>query len=67
MIKFKKNGKKDRFKSKYLDLNFEEMSDEEFAETYRKVYSSILLRGFGGMGLFIVCIVVLVLCGRYLW
>lgn len=63
----KKKEKKDRLKSKYIDLDFDSMSDEEFDKISSGVYSSIVLRGLGGMFIFIVCIVALVLCGRYLW
>lgn len=64
-MKVKRN--KDRFKSKYLDLDIKNMSDEEFEKISKSVYSSIAIRcGSGGI-LLILCFIALVLCGKYLW
>lgn len=63
----KKKEKVDRFRSKYADLDIEGMSDEEFAKISNDVYRAIAIRGFGGIVLFILCIIALMLGGRYLW
>lgn len=63
----KKKEKKDRFKSKYADLDIEGMPDEEFSKISNKVYMAIAVRSFGGIVLFILCIIALVLGGTYLW
>ena len=59
--------KKDRLKSKYMDLDFNSMSDKEFNKISKKVYASIAVRGVGGMLLFIACIVGMVVCSRVGW
>ena len=59
----KKNSKKDRFKSKYLDLDIENMTDEEFSKISNKVYGEIGFRCGGGTILLILCFIALVLGG----
>lgn len=67
MFKKEKKIKKDRFKSKYTELDFDNMSEEEFSEISGRVYRAIAIRGVGGMLLFIVCIFALIFCSKYLW
>lgn len=67
MLNFNKKMRKDVYISKYIDLGIENMSDEEFSQISKKVYISIALRSIGGMMLFVFCILVLVVGGRYAW
>lgn len=66
MVELKK-VKRDRFKSKYLDLDFDKISDEEFDIISKKVYAEIGFRSVGGMILLIVGLIGVVLGGQYLW
>lgn len=56
---FKLKSKKDRSRSKYLDLDFDSMSDEEFEKVSKKIKSEIAFRGLGGIFLFILAVVLL--------
>lgn len=67
MLNFNKKMRKDVYISKYIDLGIENMSDEEFSQISKKVYISIALRCIGGTMLFVFCILVLVVGGRYAW
>lgn len=64
---FNKKHKESKLRSKYLDYDIENMSDAEFDKISKQVYMSVVIRGVGGMLLFIMCMVSLILCGRYLW
>lgn len=57
----KKKVKRDRFRSKYMDLDYNSMLEEEFSKVSKKVYLSIFFRSIGGVILFILCILALVL------
>ena len=65
--KKKTENKAGIFKSKYMDLDIENMSQEEFDKISRKIYSSIAVRTGGGIILFILCIIALVIGGKYAW
>lgn len=67
MFKKEKTNRKCIFKSKYMDLDIENMSEEEFEKISRKIYSSIVLRTGGGVILFILCIIALIIGGKYAW
>lgn len=67
MFKKDKSNRTSIFRSKYMDLDIENMSDEEFARISKKVYTSIALRGSGGLILFILCIIALIIGGKYAW
>lgn len=67
MFKREKQDRKSFFKSKYIDMDIENMSEEEFEKISRKVYTSISLRTGGGIILFVLCIVALILGGKYAW
>lgn len=65
-----KRDKSDRsviFRSRYMNLDIENMSEEEFNSISKKVYTSIALRGSGGIILFILCIIALIMGGKYAW
>lgn len=55
------------FRSKYLDLNIEDMPLEEFSRISRGIYLDIIFRVLGSLVLFIICIVAFILGGRYAW
>lgn len=50
-----------------MNLDIENMSEEEFNSISKKVYTSIALRGSGGLILFILCIIALIMGGKYAW
>lgn len=62
---FKKKHKKDRFSSKYSSMDIWGMSDEEFDKISKGLYKAIAFRGIGGLLLFIICIILLVVGGSY--
>jgi len=67
MFKREKWDRKSLFKSKYMDLDIENMSDEEFSKISRGVYTSILSRGIGSIILFVLCIIGLIIGGKHGW
>lgn len=67
MLKKEKNLRKYIFKSKYMYMDLEDLSDEEYIKISKKVYISIALRSGGGVMLFTICIIALILGGKYAW
>ena len=67
MFKREKFDRNSIFRSKYMDLDIENMSDEEFSKISKKVYISIATRGIGGIILFILCIIGFIVGGSYGW
>lgn len=63
----KKKKKKDRFRSKYMDEDFDSMSDEEFLERASKIYKESIIRGVSGTMLFIIGLAILIVACTYLW
>lgn len=67
MFKREKSNRSIIFKSKYVSMDIENMSDEEFSKISKKVYTSIILRGVGGIILLILSLIAMVLGGKYAW
>lgn len=67
MFKREKSDRNGIFRSKYMDLDIENMSDEEFSKISRKVYMSIVNRGVGSIILFILCIIGFIIGGKHGW
>lgn len=67
MLKQDKFNRSSIFRSKYMELDIENMPDEEFRKISRKVYFAIIVRSCSGVFLFILCIIALVLGGKYAW
>lgn len=67
MFKRDKSNRSVIFRSRYMNLDIENMSEEEFNSISKKVYTSIALRGSGGLILFILCIIALIMGGKYAW
>ena len=63
----RKKKKKDRFRSKYMDEDFDSMSDEEFLEKASKIYKESIIRGVSGTMLFIIGLAILIVACTYLW
>lgn len=63
--KIKNAGKK--LDSKYIDLDLEGMSDDEFNKIYPKLVRGALYRGVLGILIVVLGIIGLVMGGRYLW
>ena len=67
MFKREKSDRMSIFRSKYMDLDIENMSDEEFSQISKKVYTSIAIRSIGSIILFILCIIGFIVGGKYGW
>lgn len=63
----KRRVRKDRFRSKYMDLDYEGMSEEDFSKIKKGVYTSMIVRSSTGILLFILGIVAIIFGGIYLW
>lgn len=63
----KRRVRKDRFRSKYMDLDYKGMSEEEFSKIKKGVYTSMIVRSSTGILLFILGIVAIIFGGIYLW
>lgn len=55
------------FKSKYIDIDLENLPEEKFNEIKIGVYLSIFIRTSGGIILIILCVIALILGGKYAW
>lgn len=67
MFKREKSDRMSIFRSKYMDLDIENMSDEEFSQISKKVYISIATRSIGSIILLILCIIGFIVGGKYGW
>ncbi len=67
MFKREKSDRMSIFRSKYMDLDIENMSDEEFSQISKKVYTSIATRSIGSIILLILCIIGFIVGGKYGW
>lgn len=63
----KKKKKKVKWYNKYSDIDFDNMSDEEFERVYVKYRNTSLSHGLLGITLLILSILLIYLGGVYLW
>lgn len=61
---FRKKKKKKIWK--YLNLDIEDMSEEEFLARKPELEKAVITRGFSGGILLIVCLIVLICGGKFL-